>query len=60
MAVERIGQALRFGIQGRTIESIVQTGAPLAELANDLMNLRSRMMNFGRRQVTDELKRQAR
>lgn len=59
-AIQRIAERLRLDGPERALERGVGIGPGLAPLANDLFNLRTRIANFGRGQLNEELKRQAR
>ena len=58
MAIQRIATAAR----GTAPEILITRGfgirGSLGELSNDLINLRTRIANFGRGQLNQELKRQ--
>lgn len=57
MTIDRISQQIRVG-GDRLLSSTVKAGGSLAELTNDLLNIRMRISNFGRGQLNEELKRQ--
>lgn len=58
MAIEKIAQKLQIAPAQAVIDHGLGLNGSLAELSNDLMNIRTRIANFGRGQVTEELKRQ--
>ena len=60
MAIEKIGQRLRITPAQAVVDHGLGLHSSMAELSNDLLNIRTRIANFGRGQVTEELKRQAR
>lgn len=61
MTAARIAERVRLDSVNNTPSNIIGSlgiGASIAELTNDLVNLRTRIANFGRGQVNEELKRQ--
>jgi hypothetical protein len=58
MSIEKITQKLKTLPAQSVVDGGLGLSASQAELSNDLLNIRSRITNFGRGQVTEELKRQ--
>lgn len=58
MARDKIRRRVQFDGARAVLDNGTGLGSSIMELGNDLINIRTRIMNFGRGQVNEELKRQ--
>jgi hypothetical protein len=56
--IEKILSSIKLDAGKKILEDGLDVKGGLAELKSDLVNIRTRIANFGRGQVTDEIKRQ--